>query len=92
MIAQKVYSEWNYKITGAFFRKILYSRIGKVNEKGMKKAIYSFLSVIPVKWVYGRVEKMASRSQDSVMSGINNLKDKINPDDYVMIQQDIPGL
>lgn len=24
--------------------------------------------------------------QDSVMSGINNLKDKINPDDYVMIQ------
>lgn len=24
--------------------------------------------------------------QDSVMSGINNLKDKIKPDDYVMIQ------
>lgn len=56
-----------------FLRKILYSRVGKVNETGMKKAIYSFLSVIPVKWVYGRVEKMASRSNNSTPNRVRTL-------------------
>ena len=39
----------------------------------MKKAIYSFLSVIPVKWVYGRVEKMASRSNNSTPNRVRTL-------------------
>ena len=56
-----------------FVRKILYSRVGKVNETGMKKAIYSLLSVIPVKWVYGRVEKMASRSNSSTPNRVRTL-------------------
>ena len=56
-----------------FLRKILYSRVGKVNETGMKKAIYSFLSVIPVKWIYGRVERMASRSNNSTPNRVRTL-------------------
>ena len=56
-----------------FLRKILYSRVGKVNEIGMKKAIYSFLSVIPVKWIYGRVERMASRSNNSTPNRVRTL-------------------
>ena len=51
----------------------MYSRVGKVNETGMKKAIYSLLSVIPVKWVYGRVEKMASRSNNSTPNRVRTL-------------------
>jgi 2-C-methyl-D-erythritol 4-phosphate cytidylyltransferase len=35
-----------------------------------------------VKWVADGGETF----QDSVMSGVNNLKDKINPDDYVLVQ------
>lgn len=39
-------------------------------------------SLSKVKWVADGGDTF----QDSVMSGINNLKDKIKPDDYVMIQ------
>lgn len=46
-------------------RKILYARVGKLNRKGIKKLWYEFLSLIPVDYVYKRVEKYASKSSNS---------------------------
>ena len=46
--------------------------VGMIEQYGLNK----------VKWIADGGDTF----QDSVMSGINNLKDKIKPDDYVMIQ------
>jgi lipopolysaccharide cholinephosphotransferase len=43
-------------------RKILYSRVGKISEKGFLKMVYSLLSKIPVERVYSQVEKMSRKS------------------------------
>lgn len=54
-------------------RKILYARVGKVNEKGVLKVIYSLLSYIPVDWVYSRVEKMANKSSNKTKNRVRTL-------------------
>lgn len=46
--------------------------MGMIEQYGLSK----------VKWIADGGDTF----QDSVMSGINNLKDTIKPDDYVMIQ------
>ncbi len=46
-------------------RKILWSRVAKVNSKGFGKIIYAILSKIPVDYVFNRYEKYASESSNS---------------------------
>lgn len=45
-------------------RKILWSRVGKLNEKGFLKIWYNIISHIPVEWVYRRVDKMTAKSRN----------------------------
>ena len=47
-----------------FLRKILYSRVGKVNSKGIDKLWYAFLSLFSVDYVYKRVEHYAKKSRN----------------------------
>lgn len=45
-------------------RKILWARAARVNSKGFWKVWFSILSLIPVNYVYKRVEQYASRSSN----------------------------
>lgn len=56
-----------------FLRKILYSRVGKINEKGFLKVLYIMLSKISVDWVYKQVEKMSSKSSNSTPNRVRTL-------------------
>lgn len=46
-------------------RKILWSEVGRKCEKGFLRIWYSLLSVIPAKWVFRRIDKIAARSRNS---------------------------
>lgn len=54
-------------------RKILWSRVGKVTDKGFMKAWYWLISHIPVDWVYARVKKMADKSRNSTPNRVTTL-------------------
>lgn len=47
-----------------FLRKILYSRVAKMNEKGLVGLTYRILSKISVEWVYKKVQDMAKKSNN----------------------------
>ena len=53
-------------------RKILWSSVGKVTEKGFMKAWYGLISHISVDWVYSRVKKMSKKSS-------NNAPNRVRP-------------
>jgi len=46
-------------------RKILWSRVGKVNEHGISKLVYQILSFIPVEYVFKRYKSYAKNSTNS---------------------------
>ncbi len=46
-----------------FLRKILWARVGKLQEHGGVKAVYSLLSKISVDWVYRRIGNMIKKSK-----------------------------
>lgn len=54
-------------------RKILWSRVGKVSEKGFMKAWYGLISHIPVGWVYARVNKMTVKSRNNTPNRVRTL-------------------
>lgn len=54
-------------------RKILWSRVGKINDKGFTKVWYSLISHIPVDWVYSCVKKMADKSNNSTPNRVRTL-------------------
>lgn len=54
-------------------RKILWSRVGKVNEKGILKIIYILLSVIPVEYVFKRYKSYSKKSSNSSRNKIRIL-------------------
>lgn len=56
-------------------RKILYSEVGKYSpsENVFTRAIYKLMSLIPVKEVFKRVEKMASKSRNENKCGCRTL-------------------
>lgn len=64
-VPQSVIGQIFQDIDLCLLRKILYSRVGKVNNKGIKKLWYQFLSLFSVDYVYRRVEKYASKSSNS---------------------------
>lgn len=54
-------------------RKILWSRVGKVSDRGFMKAWYSLISHIPVDWVYARVKKMSDKSRNDSPNRVRTL-------------------
>lgn len=54
-------------------RKILWSRVGKVTDKGVLKLWYSLISHIPVEWVYKNIEKMANKSNNNTPNRVRAL-------------------
>lgn len=54
-------------------RKILWSRVGKVNEKGILKLWYKIISIISVDWVYKQVGKMAAKSNNDTPNRVRTL-------------------
>ena len=56
-----------------FLRKILYSRIGKVNAKGLPKLCYKLLNLISVDWVYKQVGNMTKKSNNSKQNRVRTL-------------------
>lgn len=45
-------------------RKITWSEIGRVSEKGIAKAWWTLLSKIPLEWVYNRLSRYTNRSRN----------------------------
>lgn len=45
-------------------RKIAWSEVGKYQSKGLEKLCYSFLSNIPIEWVYKRLELYIRKSKN----------------------------
>ena len=56
-----------------FLRKVLWSRVGKVHAKGVKKAWFELLSHIPVKWVYDRLKPIMKRSRNDSPNEVTGL-------------------
>lgn len=56
-----------------FLRKVLYARVGKVNEKGLLRLWYRVLSLISVDWVYKQVGKMSKKSSNSSPNRVRTL-------------------
>ena len=54
-------------------RKILWSRVGKLSEKGFMKVWFNLISHIPVDWVYNRVRPMMNRSNNSTPNKVRVL-------------------
>lgn len=54
-------------------RKILYARVGKKNEKGIVKVLYTMISGISVDWVYKKVTKMAKNSKNNTKNRVRVL-------------------
>ena len=56
-----------------FLRKVLWSRVGKVNEEGIRKIWYLLLSNIKVDWVYNRRKKMTDKSSNQTPNRVRTL-------------------
>lgn len=54
-------------------RKIMWSEIGKYNERGFLKIWYSILSKIPIDWVFKQLEKYAKKSKNSTPNKVRTL-------------------
>ena len=54
-------------------RKILWSEVGKYNEKGILKAWYSLLSKIPVDFAFKQIERYAKRSRNTTNNKVRTL-------------------
>nr|WP_253293644.1 LicD family protein [Kineothrix sp. MSJ-39] len=56
-----------------FLRKVLWSRVGKINEKGITKYIYSVMSHISVDWVYKQVGRISDKSRNGTPNRVRAL-------------------
>ena len=54
-------------------RKILWSEVGRVNEKGLLKAWYTFLSKIPIDFVFKQIHWYEKRSKNSSPNKVRTL-------------------
>lgn len=54
-------------------RKILWARVGKLNSKGIVKLIYQLLSLIPIEFVYSKVEPMMRVSNNATPNRVRTL-------------------
>lgn len=54
-------------------RKILWSEVGKYNEKGLKRLWYSLLSKIPIDFAFKQIEWYAKRSKNSTSNKVRTL-------------------
>lgn len=54
-------------------RKILWSRVGKYTDKGIKKLFYNFISYIPVNFVYGKINKLTKKSRNKNKNRVRTL-------------------
>lgn len=54
-------------------RKILWSEVGRINEKGVLKCLYYLLSKIPVSFVFKQIDWYARRSKNSSNNKVRTL-------------------
>ena len=54
-------------------RKIMWSEIGKYNEKGVKKFVYTLLSKIPIDFAFKQLKWYASKSKNNTKNKVRTL-------------------
>lgn len=54
-------------------RKILWSEVGKCNEKGLLRIVYTVMSKIPMEFVYKQIDWYAKRSKNSTPNMVRTL-------------------
>lgn len=54
-------------------RKIMWSEVGKYNEKGILKVLYSLLSMIPIDYAFRQIDWYARRSKNSTPNKVRTL-------------------